>query len=151
MSQRQPDELPLAPLTCEPGAFWRTPIENLLQVLETRPEGLSGDEAGARLRSHGPNAIEVERTFVLARKLGRPFAEPLGLILIATAIVSAWDGDRASFWMILVTVTISVLLDFIQEHRAERAAEALQRAVAIHADVRAGDPCAGRWRSAGGP
>ena len=41
--------------------------------------------------------------------------------------------------MILVTVTVSVLLDFIQEHRAERAAEALQRAVAVHADVRAGD------------
>jgi P-type Mg2+ transporter len=133
--QRQPKGPPLARIARKPGTFWRTPAQDLLHVLDTRLEGLSDDEAAVRLQRHGPNAIEDRRTFVLVRKLGRRFSEPLVLILIAAALVSAWAGDTASFWTIVITVTVSVLLDFVQEHRAERAAEALQRSVAIHADV----------------
>ena len=136
--QRPPNGLPLALIAREPATFWRTPAQDLLRLLDTRFEGLSDEEAAARLQWHGPNTIEDRRTFVLARKLGRRFSEPLVLILIAAAVVSAWAGDPASFWIILITVTVSVLLDFVQEHRAERATEALQRSVAVHADV---------WRS----
>ena len=116
-------------------AFWRHSAAELMQRIAANDNGLSAAEAATRLRDYGPNTIEDRRTFVAARKLLRRFTEPLILILIAAAIVSVWAEDTASFWIISATVTISIILDFVQEYRAERAAEALQRSVAIHADV----------------
>jgi P-type Mg2+ transporter len=116
-------------------AFWRQPVEMNLREQATCLQGLTAAEAAARLSVCGPNAVEDHRTFVFARKLLRRFGEPLIVILIAAAAVSAWAGDTASFWMISVTITTSILLDLLQEHRAEQAADALQRSVAVHADV----------------
>jgi P-type Mg2+ transporter len=116
-------------------SFWRLAVETLLRDTASSAAGISSAEAITRQHTYGPNAIEDRRTFLFARKLLRRFTEPLILILIAAAVVSAWAGDRASFWMISVTITASILLDLFQEHRAERAAEALQRSVAVHADV----------------
>jgi P-type Mg2+ transporter len=116
-------------------SFWRQAVETLLRDTASSAAGISSAEAITRQHTYGPNAIEDRRTFVFARKLLRRFTVPLILILIAAAVVSAWAGDRASFWMISVTITASIFLDLFQEHRAERAAEALQRSVAVHADV----------------
>ncbi len=118
------------------GAFWRLAGQDWLAKLGSSEQGLSRSEAADRLSVFGANRISDDRSFVLARKLLRRITEPLVLILIAAAMVSAWSGDLASFWIISFTVAISIILDFVQEHRAELAAEALQRSVALHADIR---------------
>jgi hypothetical protein len=64
------------------------------------------------------------------RGLFSRFANPLVLILLGAAAVSAFTGDVASFAIIGVVVALSVSLDFLQEYRAERAVEALQEQVA---------------------
>ena len=69
-------------------------------------------------------------------KIAKRFAEPLIAILIVAAAISGFTGDIASFCIIVIVIALSIILDVVQEHRAEEAADALKRSVAIHADVR---------------
>ena len=57
------------------------------------------------------------------------------LILLAAAAVSAFTGDVASLAIISAMVLFSVLLDSVQEYRAEQAAEELKVSVALKEQV----------------
>lgn len=111
--------------------LWSVEIDDLLRLLETRPEGLTSSEADQRRGRYGPNQIAKPRRLTLVRGLATRFANPLVLILLCAAAVSAFTGDVASFAIIAVVVAMSVSLDFLQEFRAERAVEALQEQVAL--------------------
>ncbi len=51
-------------------------------------DGLSSDEAAARLRRIGPNRLEAARTIPAWRKLLAQFADPLVYLLLAAIVVS---------------------------------------------------------------
>ena len=111
------------------------PLQALLASLNSAQTGLSGAEAARRLAAYGPNLIATHGpTGLLVAFLGR-FRNPLVLILIAAAGVSALTGDVPSFVIITLIVLMSVVLDVVQEHRAENAAEALRKQVSLTAQV----------------
>ena len=56
-------------------------------------------------------------------------------ILLIAAVVAGFTGDLASVAIIMAVVSLSIGLDVVQEHRAEVAADALKRSVAVHADI----------------
>jgi Mg2+-importing ATPase len=116
--------------------FWSLPTQALLDRLATRPAGLTQIEAADRLARYGPNSIAEPARLDILRKIARRFAEPLVAILLVAAAISGATGDFGSFGIIVTVVILSIALDLVQEHRAERAAEALKRSVAVHADVR---------------
>jgi Mg2+-importing ATPase len=115
------------------GNFWSQPLPDLLASLDARPAGLSSAAAAARLARFGPNTlIEHGERAVVLQFLAR-LANPLVLVLLAASGVAAVLGDLRSFVVIAAIVLISLTLDFVQEHRAGRAAEALRRSVALTA------------------
>jgi P-type Mg2+ transporter len=116
--------------------FWSLPVQGLFDRLSTGPEGLSRVEAADRLARYGPNTVAEPPRLDILRKIGRRFAEPLVAILLVAAAISGATGDLGSFGIIVTVIVLSIGLDLFQEHRAERAAEALKRSVAVHADVR---------------
>ena len=116
--------------------FWSIPTQALLDRLATSPAGLSRVEAEDRLTRHGPNTVAEPPRLDIIRKIARRFAEPLVAILLVAAAISGATGDLGSFGIIVTVIVLSIGLDLLQEHRAERAAEALKRSVAVHADVR---------------
>jgi Mg2+-importing ATPase len=116
--------------------FWSLPTQALLGRLSTRPAGLSRADAEERLARYGPNTVGEPPRLDVVRKIGRRFAEPLVAILLVAAAISGATGDLGSFGIIATVIVLSIGLDLFQEHRAERAAEALKRSVAVHADVR---------------
>jgi Mg2+-importing ATPase len=118
-----------------PDAYWRESAETLLARLAARRDGLSSADATTRLAQYGPNSVSVDRRHTLPMKIARRFADPLVAILLFAAAISSFTGDIASFAIILAVISLSVSLDVAQEHRAEAAADALKRSVAIHADV----------------
>jgi Mg2+-importing ATPase len=118
------------------GRFWALPTGALLNRLATSPAGLSQIEAEERLARYGPNTVAEPPRLDVLRKIARRFAEPLVAILLVAAAISGATGDLGSFAIILTVIVLSIALDLLQEHRAERAAEALKRSVAVHADVR---------------
>ena len=115
--------------------FWCTASDALLALLRTQTSGLSQADAEHRLRSFGLNRVETTQTRSILRKLGHRILNPLVAILLVAAAISGFSGDLGSFVIIVCVVAMSLTLDIVQEHRAERAAEALRRSVAIHADV----------------
>ena len=78
-----------------------------------------------------PTGWRVQRRFSLLRKILSRFRNPLVLILLAAATVSAFTGDIASLVIISTMVLFSVLLDSVQEYRAEQAADQLKISVAL--------------------
>jgi Mg2+-importing ATPase len=115
--------------------FWQHPVSSLCERVGSRVSGLSSAEAAERLATIGPNAVAATPHRHIALRIAKRFAEPLVAILLVAAAISAATGDIASFAIIVVVITLSITLDVVQEHRAEAAAEALKRSVAIHADV----------------
>ncbi|MBS0250936.1 MAG: hypothetical protein JSR78_07705, partial [Proteobacteria bacterium] len=99
--------------------------------LRTSPDGLSTADAAKRLESHGPNLIQQAAHRHLILDLLRRFSNPLVLILLFAASVAALTREQASFLIITTIVVLSVLIDFVQERRAETAAEALRQRVAL--------------------
>ncbi|MHB2169995.1 magnesium-translocating P-type ATPase [Alsobacter sp. R-9] len=119
-----------------PARFWdRTPAD-AFSDLASRPEGLSDAEAQARLASFGPNATIRTARRMIGTKIVRRLAEPLITILLVAAAISGATGDLASCAIIVVIVLVSVGLDVLQEHRAERAVDALRRSIAVRARIR---------------
>jgi magnesium-transporting ATPase (P-type) len=95
-----------------PLAFWALSPDQLLQQLHTCREGLTEEEAAARLRQYGANVLhrsrsESKRTIVL-----RQFTNPIVLILIAAALLSGVLGDATDTLIILAIVLLSGLLGF---------------------------------------
>ena len=63
------------------------------------------------------------------------FTSPITLILIGATFLSMALGDVIDGLIILAIVLASGVLGFVQEHRADRAVDALLARVRIHADV----------------
>jgi Mg2+-importing ATPase len=96
--------------------------------------GLSSFEAKKFIGTYGRNEIPRKKESVVWQFLGR-FRNPLVLILLGAAAVSAFSGDDASAGIIIVIVLFSGGLDFINSFRASKAAEKLQEKVKITASV----------------
>jgi Mg2+-importing ATPase len=96
----------------------------VLQRLGSSRDGLSAADAGARLAQAGPNALRTHHAQGW-RVFARQFRNPLLLLLLAAAAVSAFTGDRSAAIAITSILALSVGLGFFNEFRAERAAEDL--------------------------
>lgn len=100
-----------------------TPDE-VLACVNGSAEGLSGAEAAARLRSHGPNAVRSHQVSALA-VLGRQLRSALLVLLAGTAVLSYFLGDSTQAVIIGVILLASIGLGFTNEYRAERMAARL--------------------------
>ena len=97
--------------------------------------GLEKDEAARRLREYGPNALQAGRVISPWAILLSQFKNVLILILIVAVILSAFLGHGIEAIAISVIILFAILLGFIQEYRAERAMEALNKMAAPTAAV----------------
>ncbi|MEO8387166.1 magnesium-translocating P-type ATPase [Polaromonas sp.] len=97
--------------------------------------GLSQAQAQEAFARFGPNSFDARKKQWLALQFLARFRNPLVLVLLAASAISAASGDVANFLIIMLMVLLSVTLDFVQEHRAGRAAEKLRESVALRASV----------------
>ena len=97
--------------------------------------GLSEREAEKRLDQYGLNEIVKRRNLSGFFDFLLRFKNPLILILIIAAIISAFFGDWTSSVIIIVIVVISVTLDFANTYKSEKAAEALKNKVKVNVNV----------------
>ncbi|WBT40110.1 magnesium-translocating P-type ATPase [Hyphomicrobium sp. DMF-1] len=117
-----------------PPRFWQSPIETLPGP-QPWSRGLTQAEASERYEKFGPNDVLAERARPLWRAVVDRFSNPLILILLFASALSAWTGDVLSFAIIVAIVLLSVVLDVVQQRRAENAVDALRRSVGLKATV----------------
>ncbi len=115
--------------------FWQLPVAGLLEQVVAGSDGLTRAEAAARLAQFGPNLIHGEKKRALVLQFLAKFRNPLVIILLVASALSAFTGDKTSFYIIGAIVLISVTLDFVQEYRAGQAADRLRQSVAVRGQV----------------
>jgi Mg2+-importing ATPase len=101
--------------------------------LGTSAAGLTTEEAENRLEIYGSNEVSRKKQTSVVIEFLSHFKSPVTIILIVAAILSGVLGNVSNTIIILSIVMVSVILDFTQEYRAERAAEDLKRRVATTA------------------
>jgi Mg2+-importing ATPase len=105
-------------------AATRTAAHVLDELDVTACQGLSSDEVARRQARYGPNAVASHRAR-LWPVLWHQLRSPLLGLLMAAAVASYVVGERSDAVIIGVIIAVSVGLGFLNEYRAEKAAEAL--------------------------
>ena len=105
------------------------PVAAVLAELQTTQGGLETTEAKARLGRFGANVLATGRVTALG-VLMRQLRNPLLILLLSAAGVSAATGDKTDGGIIAAIVVLSVGLGFVNEYRSEQAVAAL------HANIR---------------
>ena len=103
--------------------------------LGTRPEGLTAEEASARLAEHGPNVLAKDRRPGPGVLLWHAMANPLVILLGVLATVSLTTGDARSALMMACMIALSVGLKLFQESKAGNAAAKLKAMISVNATV----------------
>ncbi len=102
---------------------------------QTAIGGLARAEAKARLAKYGLNVFHEKPKNALIWQYLIRFKNPLVIILIFASAISAFIGEVTNFFIISFMILLSVTLDFIQEYRANAAAEKLKLSVSVHATL----------------
>ena len=115
--------------------------DNVLKEVESSASGLTAEEAAKRLEKVGANKLdEPPKPTLLARFLEQ-FKNPMIIVLIAAAVISAITGIisegklEADVFIILFVVLANAVLGVYQENKAESAIEALQAMSAAQSKV----------------
>jgi Mg2+-importing ATPase len=123
-----------------PTQFWSVPSSELLQQLQTTPQGLMSDEVQQRLLRYRSNLLKPKKKSDALTLLLAQFKSPIILILIFAAGLSLFLRNPMDATIILVIVLVSGFLGFWQERGAVNAVEKLYAIVQIKATlVRNGD------------
>ena len=125
------------PKASENAPLWHVlDVSEVLSRLNTDTEnGLSAGDAANRLQKYGPNALASVGRVAWYRVLFRQFTDALILVLLMAAVVSVIVGEPTDAITILAIVVLNGALGFVQEWRAERSLEDLQRMLAPRCKV----------------
>ena len=116
--------------------------EDVLQELGSdEQQGLSAASAERRLAEHGPNKLDEEQKTPLWKRFFEQMADPMVIMLLVAAVISAISGavqgeaDIADVVIILIVVIINSVLGVVQEAKSEQALAALQEMSAAQSKV----------------
>lgn len=120
--------------------------EAVVSKLKTSAEnGLSASEASRRLEENGRNKLAEGKKKSFIQRFFKQLADPMIIILIAAALISGAlsiyhvtkgeEGDFVDVIIILAVVLINAVLGVLQESKAEKAIEALQKMSAATSKV----------------
>jgi P-type Ca2+ transporter type 2C len=128
LPSRPVDGSPAVPVHAEPLAV-------LWERIASRPDGLTTEEVASR---HGTTTARTERSQAAAilGELVESLAEPLMLLLIAVAVLSAIFGELRDAIAIFIIIVIIGAVEAVSEMRAKRALRALRDLSAPNALVR---------------
>ena len=126
--------------------YYLKDAETTLQNLNTDNGGLTQEEAAKRLSENGRNELVKPKSKSLLRRFGEQIANPMILILLAAAVISTVltviEGGGmtgyAEAGVILAVVILNSVLGVVQESKAEKSIEALQKMSAAVARIRRG-------------
>ena len=125
--------------------YYLQEIAEVFKNISSSENGLSSAEAEKRLEANGKNKLDEGKKKTILQRIIEQLSDPMIIILIVAAIVSAvteWFESGSFHFVfptdtviILVVVVINTVLGVIQESKAEAAIEALQEMSAATSKV----------------
>ncbi|OHB49366.1 MAG: hypothetical protein A2Y10_01495 [Planctomycetes bacterium GWF2_41_51] len=110
--------------------------EDILKRLDSKPSGLTDTQAGQRLSEFGQNILAPKKKESLFFIFIHQFASPLVYILIAAAIVKFILKGLLDGAVIVGVLLFMAAIGFVQESKARKAMDALQRMVSLKSKVK---------------
>ena len=114
--------------------------QEVLAAQGSSHQGLAEQEAPQRLEKHGANRLQEAKKITNFQRFLQQLADPMLLILLAAAAVSAVTSilsheSLTEVFIILLVVLLNAVLGVVQESKAEAAIEALQTMTAATSKV----------------
>ncbi|HEY6082824.1 MAG TPA: HAD-IC family P-type ATPase, partial [Chitinophagaceae bacterium] len=111
-------------------------LEEIQVAVGYLPCGLTGEEARRRIAEYGFNEVAREKPLSPGRRLWNNLKNPLVILLSILGAISLLTGDIRSTIVIFIMVVLGIALRYVQEMRADKAAEKLKAMVSTHATAR---------------
>ena len=120
--------------------YYRQSSADTLHALDSTPDGLTQAQADERLARDGHNVLAEPPKPSVVKRFFAQLADPMILVLLAAALVSAVTSayaheSFADVIIILLVVIINAVLGVYQESKAEQAIAALKALSAAHSRV----------------
>ena len=120
--------------------FYTDEKDAVLHEVASTERGLAAAEAEKRLEANGKNKLKAAKKDSLIKRFFMQMADPMILILLAAAAISAvtsvYEGEAPTdVFIILFVVIVNAVLGVYQESKAEKAIEALQEMSAATSKV----------------
>ncbi|MHB1162766.1 MAG: cation-transporting P-type ATPase, partial [Chloroflexota bacterium] len=123
------------PIEHEELPIYALPPDEVFLRLDGSPNGLTDEEAAARLARYGPNQLEeVRKVSPVAIFVGNLF-NFFAILLWVAAALALLSGSVTSAVAIVAVILINGVFAFWQEYKAEKAVEALRRMLPRRARV----------------
>ncbi len=113
--------------------YFNKKVDEVQKELETDIEnGLNKEETEEKRKKYGFNELEAKKKESLLVKFLKQFKDFMIIILIIAAIVSAFVGVKegegfTDSIIIMVVVIVNAIIGLVQENKAEKSLEALQK------------------------
>jgi len=109
--------------------MWFTKSQaEVLQELKVNPSaGLSSQEVQARLAKYGPNKLKGKPKKSLLALFLAQLKDMLIYVLMAAALITLFIGEYVDAVIIILVILLNAAIGLFQEHKAEKAIEALQK------------------------
>lgn len=111
-------------------------IDTVFKSQETSKNGIDSAQAQQRLTKYGKNKLDEGKKKTLLARFLEQWTDPMIIVLIAAAVVSGIVGEIADTVIIMVVVVLNSILGVVQEGKAEKAIEALQKMSSPFSKVR---------------
>lgn len=119
--------------------FEQQTIPQVLDRLGVNPqEGLSVEEASARLSQYGTNTFAEKKPKTLLQKFFSQLNDPLIYILMVAVLISLFLKEYADAAIIMAVILLNAIIGVVQESKAEKSLEALKKLSSPVALVRRG-------------
>jgi len=115
--------------------YYRLEVEAVLEQAYTTSAGLSAAEAANRLEQLGPNALEVKQRESWFITYLRQFRDLMILLLMASSALSFYLQDLRAAIVLMALVVFNTTIGYLQEHKAEKLIESLEKLVVATARV----------------
>src|SRR6266567_339084 len=99
----------------------------VLKKFEASEKGLTSQEAQARLKKYGPNAVAKKQSWSWFSLLLNQFNDALVWILLVAGFLSFLFVEYRDTTIILLIVAINASIGFFQEYKAERTLENIRQ------------------------
>ena len=115
--------------------FYLQETKDVFSAVGSNENGLSSQEAASRLEKNGKNKLAEAKKDSMFKRFINQMKDPMIIILLVAAVISAatemiehggWTTPTDSI-IILTVVLINAVLGVLQESKAEKAVEALQK------------------------
>lgn len=110
-------------------------VERIFERLHTSPTGLSDAEAAERLQQYGRNELRSKPPKTVFQMLKEQIFDPMVLILISAALLSAILREWTEAVVIFTIVVMNAVIGIVQERKAQSSMEALRSMSAPTAQV----------------